>query len=591
MVTFLNDLTSHQKLAVESDADSRVVVAGPGSGKTRTLIAAVRHAIEVEKTPPEHICVITYTNAAADEIARRVIESESEGPFQGSSGLGFCGTLHALCLRLCQEHYALAGLPATISVLDEAQLESIMETVSLEMGVKVPISTKVLPLLSRPDLIEARPGVSRSAPELVAVETHRRLRRAGLVTFDGLLYYGLKVINQLDCPGRYETMDKPGTPVAMPHLWLFTHAFIDEAQDSAQMDWEIYDAMPCFRQFIVGDGDQSIYGFRGAAVHNFNAAADPAEVGKEVFFLETNWRSGHRICNVAQQLIERNKNRIQKATIAAKSGGEVVDVMCENSASELVTVCSAISEYWAPYNETAVLARTNWLANEVAQFLAGKGIPVAKRTLPVVPDDWSRAKALLTALANPFSDFAVLQYLRLLDKTNAAKVKNEAAKEMKSVNALLGMEFGDGNGFDDAALLRHNVSLAGRDRIHAAAHELNNSKPGWSLNDLLLNLRAQEQSAGDVDGEGVYVGTIHSAKGREWHTVFIVGCEEGLLPSSKAGTDIEEERRLMYVAITRAKERVLFTWCKERPQRRGPGAPPGPMEPKTRSRFLTEAGL
>jgi DNA helicase-2/ATP-dependent DNA helicase PcrA len=140
----------------------------------------------------------------------------------------------------------------------------------------------------------------------------------------------------------------------------------------------------------------------------------------------------------------------------------------------------------------------------------------------------------------------------------------------------------------DMPVLQNLLSHESRERLNDACREMS-ANGEWELADLSAYMRSGERQ--QARKEGVYVGTAHSAKGREWDTVFIVGCEEGSFPQAKKDTDVEEERRLMFVAMTRARHRLVLTWCKARPQSRGPNLPPGPLEPRQPSRFIKESGL
>jgi superfamily I DNA/RNA helicase len=220
------------------------------------------------------------------------------------------------------------------------------------------------------------------------------------------------------------------------------------------------------------------------------------------------------------------------------------------------------------------------------------GVPVRRAQEQAEPADWRRTKLLLTVLGNPHNDMSVLAMIRTDEGKDAAvAVKRDAAAKLCSVSEAVGWRYGRGESYDDADLHRHGVSFESRERVHAAVQEL--SRRGeWTIPDLLLHLAAQEGTRRE-EGDGVTCATIHSAKGREWRHVFVVGCEEGVLPSGKAGTpeQVEEERRLMYVAMTRAAETLTLTWCASRPQWRGANMPPGPPQAKEPSRFIREAGL
>lgn len=313
-----------------------------------------------------------------------------------------------------------------------------------------------------------------------------------------------------------------------------------------------------------------------------------------VFVLESNHRCGAAICSAADRLASHNATRLEKRTVPVGTGpGFVREQANANPASELSWLANKVADYSAdPVNaaDVAVLARTNRLADEAAAHLSGLGIPVARDQAPPDPPQWKRTKLLLTVLENPFSDAAVYRLLADLDPAKAKAAKLDAAAKCVGLNESLGFPFGHGGGPSamDVDMLKHGVPPEARERVHEACRELSAKGP-WTIGDLVIYLASQERRAGRQPG--VFAGTVHGAKGREWDHVFAIGCEEGTWPSSRKDADLEEERRLFYVALTRARRSFTASWCRERPQSRGPNVAPGPMEARERSRFIAEAGL
>jgi DNA helicase-2/ATP-dependent DNA helicase PcrA len=549
---------------------------------------------------PESVLVVTYTVAAARELVDRLAKEHGV-----TSKLGFVGTLHSFCLRLCREHHVALGLPERIGVVDDEQVEplllSIMDLMGEKSSTKVALAT--LAASKGGDPLTRLP----SRAELVVRRYHALLLESGMCDFDMLLHHGLRAA-QMAMDGKVP--------------WPYTHVWIDEAQDSSEQDFAIYEAMPCGNKFIVGDDCQSIYAFRDTKVQQFiDVALHKAGKQWTVFKLENNYRSGVVICDTAQRLIEHNVNRIPKVTQAMRPGGSVTVHECDKPADELSYVLEQVqavtkapelvchcgdpikgfaheghtptpveNEPVTPLTEVAILARTNRLCDAVAQHLRANGVPVKQSKPRVKPGDWRRAKLLLSVIDNPFNDMLVLQLLKATPGQDAVHAKRMAEIEMMSVSEALGWPFGKGDGaVSDVDLLRHGLSADSRERIHTACRELSAGGP-WTIPDLLLYLNATEQ-AQEENGEGVTVCTCHAAKGREFQTVIVVGCEEGVLPSGRKDTDIDEERRLFFVACTRAKDNLLLTYCRERPQNRGDAMPPGPMEARSPSRFITESGL
>jgi DNA helicase II / ATP-dependent DNA helicase PcrA len=560
----MSELNAEQLAVVNSDAPRICCVAGPGSGKTHMMCARISRLIK-DGADPRTIIIITYTNAAADEIKKRV---------GNDVRFGFIGTLHSFLLRLLTAQGHLVGLPKSLSVLDDDAKEGIIESIIGELGAKTTVK-KVLPLLKNCDLITMSPHAhlkSFSKSELCAIEYHARLRKSGLLDFDTVLFWGEKLILVLDG-------------------WFYKYVFWDESQDGSDEDFRILEAMPCQHKFIVGDSDQSIFGFRGAKVDNFvKLAVDGmGDVVWEQHRLEINYRCKSRICEVAQRLIEHNSGRVPKQTRAHETGGTVVIESFKSPGEELAFVANELSRSrnrtgmepaeLDDLRETAVLCRTNRLSDAFSAYLEGLGIPVAKKKPVTVPGDWRAARLLLTVMANPFNDLAVHQFLVAAKGKPAADVlRRDAAVNMVS---LYQHAMNDGIGGDvSAGLAAHGISHESRERIHDACRQL---PEGWTIPELIMFLNSGEADAQQI-GDGVFVGTSHSSKGKEWEQVFVCGVEDDQYPGRDA---IPESRRLLYVAIMRAKQRVVICHCAARPQNRG-AAKPGPMEPKLPSRFLKE---
>jgi len=567
----MSELNAEQLAVVNCDAPRILCVASAGSGKSRVGVEWIKRRIDAG-VHPSKIIAISFTNAASNVLQERL----------GSVRLGVNSTLHSFLLRLLQKHPSAIGLPERLSVIDDDAREGIIETIIEELGVKAS-TKKVMECLYDPRLIENARG-SKTKIELVAVEYHRRLRASGLLDFFTVLYHGRRLI---------EVLAKE-----RPELWPYTHCLWDEGQDGSDEDFKIFLAMPCAFKLMIGDPDQSIFGFRGAKPENIVNLAlhKSAEMNNwKVFNLQTNYRCKRKICEAAQSLIEHNQDRIPKQTIANESGGTVVVEAFDNPGAELAFVAHELSRFHSrpdhadsasltELRETAILCRTNPLVETFANYLTGLGIPVAKRKLPVVPADWSTAKLLLTVMANPYCDLAVHQFLVATKGKSADVYRRDAAKAMVSLydhvreHLFAGQVVGLGN------LQLQCLSHESRERIHDTCRLL---PEGWTIPDLMFALKAGEVEAKE-QGDGVHVSTIHGFKGREATTVYLVGFEDEFIPSHRKDADVAAERRLAYVGLTRARQRTVLTWCRARPENRGANVKPGPMTVRTPSRFIFE---
>lgn len=556
-------MNKEQLAVLGAKADRLIVVAGPGSGKTRTLVQAVAKAC-IEHTEPERIIVVSYTVAASREIEGRLRLYMSAGP-----ALGYCGTLHGFMLKLLRKHGPLVGLQENIGVLAEPE-ESVIPDLIKELRFKGSIK-QVMTLLKREDIVSGGVG-SGSASELVAAAYHQRLRENGLLDYDSILHYGLRLVRQL----------------GKENLFPFTHLFVDEAQDSSVIDWLIYEDMPCEKKVWVGDFDQAIYSFRGGSVEQMVCRVTSQLI--TVLPLQMNYRSGSLICKAADKLIAHNSGRAKKLIVPARDDeGWMIARQFRCPASELTFVASDIAtriDGADKAHEFAVLARTNRLASEFALGLAALGVPVSKKKQRDLPHDWKLARLAVSVLDNPWNEFSMYLYLVAREgKVIADQMRSEATLKMVNLGIMyFGLDLRDGL---TAAAVMKCLSMESISRIESAKARL---PIGWRFCDLSMLLASQEDTS-EEEGHGVYCGTIHSAKGREWSRVFLVGFEDGTIPSCRKGTDLEEERRLAFVGVTRAKDSVTLTCCSERPQYRGQNVPPGPLEPKQPSRFIAEMGL
>ena len=555
------ELNPQQSAAVTDPSPRLLVVAGAGSGKTRTLVKRILRTVN-SGVPASSIIVISFTNTAADEFRRRLHPVVP----------GVCSTLHSFLLRLLLKHGGSYGLPVS-GILDEEAKEQTIKRAIQAMGYKGAVKD-IAPLLKRPSLIWPDRGDHPTRSELVAKEYHRILRMDGLVDYDTLLCFGVKFVQRALNP-------------APPAWWGYTHLFADEVQDSAVEDWAIYDGLPVSYRFTVGDLDQSVYGFRNAAPVLFFDRLQGTG-GWSHLKLETNYRSGEAIVAAANRLIAHNPNRVDKQMVATRPGGSVTVKANANPAAEACYILNTLTNLERPDPGSgpvaAVLTRNNRLAHDLSVYLAANGVGVVRPSRPNLPKDWRVTMSLLAALAQPYNDRAVLRYLTLTEGREAAETAQKAAaRAMKSVSMSLGKKFHVEQFAARETLAGFGISEASRELVARVA------APDATVADTYAAAQAigHDESA---SGPGkVVVGTVHSSKGLEFPTVILAGMEEGMFPVRTE--DVEEARRLAYVGVTRAMDQLILTWSETRPQNRGENMDPGPMEPMEPSRFIQELGL
>lgn len=555
-------LNCSQARAVSSDEPNILCVASPGAGKTRVLVERMARLMRGGTRPAELICV-TYTRAAAAEMVRRLAAE-----FGYAVELGYAGTLHGLCLRLVQEWGRAVGYGPRLTVLDAEQADQLLEQSMAEVGCRSS-KTAVKEAIEKNRYTDIR---NLPTPAQVAANRFRQnLMAGGCLTFDLLLSEALRVIVDL----------------VQPHLsrpWPYRHLMVDEAQDSAKIDFEIYEALPCANKFIVGDGDQQIFSFRGADASmllRLNAHPDWTTIA-----LQENYRSDRAICRAANALIRRNQERIAKEIWpVSEKEGEVVCMPCKTSDGEKVFVSGGIRSVTQHGKSVAVLLRYNQHVEEWTRYLESVGIPVVRRQRQARPADWAFCRQTLALLNDPENDLLAYWFVRAKHgPAKADKSRLEAQANGDSLNAYgLHIPADLPIAAYGPILARCGVSAESVALVEQAVAE----QPDLTGSDLLLAL-AQEEEAEQETGEGVIVSTIHGFKGRESAAIFVPCFEDEIIPGRcKREEELAEARRLAFVAVTRARHYLCLSYAQERRPMYGPPAP----QPATPSRFLSEMGV
>lgn len=512
------NLTEWQKMAAESTNPLTLVVAGPGSGKTSTLIARLKWLVQ-RGIDPKEIVAITFTNDAAQEIEKRLQVENSER-------LGFVGTLHSFMLRLLEKN----GQRAT--VIDEEQVLEIVAGLITQhrwKGSAVAVT----------EAIALGPFAhSQGTPlDLIRLDYYQQLRRGNMLDFDSILFYGLSFVE------RSKTLP-------------YSHVLWDEFQDSSLIDAKIFNKLAIPNKFTVGDDCQSLYAFRGGKPSIFIDMLK-SEKGLKVV-LEQNFRSDIAICEAANRLIAHNQNRFEKKTVAVSQKTGSVEIL-PHFGSPVLEMNAIASDIAKQSGSIAVLTRTNALAGELASFLEAVGVKVKRKTVKAWPAGWRVARALLSVLANPDNDAAAYRFLKLSESEKKAnQFKLQALASFTTINQQA-WRYQNTQLSDVSTLFGlHGISLESRHFVEVTIEKL---PAKATINDLLIAL-ARDEGREQDQGEGVTVCTIHASKGREFDTVYLPAFEQGIIPSGRA--DIEEERRCAFVAITRARHRLVITHCQKR---------------------------
>jgi len=628
----LGDLNPPQREAVTHGEGPLLILAGAGTGKTRVITHRIAWLVEAAGAPPHEIVAVTFTNKAAQEMkdrAERLLGDELTG--------AFVGTFHAFCLRVLRAHTRVAGLAPDFVIYDTADQQAVVRQVLREMATPettisprqtlAAISRRKNALVAPGTLADDEPAAGRAPFWARAHELYdAALRRAGAVDFDDLLVEAVRLLR--DNPDVREKL-------ARRIRWLL----VDEYQDTNPPQYALIRLLAEGPRNVscVGDEDQSIYGFRGADIRNIlNFTHDFSDA--RVIKLEQNYRSTGAILGVASSLIRHNRRRRDKTLWTASGQGESILVhLAADDRGEADFVVGELlrrsREAGAPLDELAVLYRTNASSRLIEDRLVAAGIPyrvlgslrfydrkeikdlIAWLRLLVHPDsdqDFLRAagfpprglgertleqlgqvaaragdslfRAARRACAEPAPPGRAARVLTpMLTQVDELTHFAERSTTVAAVQAVI-----DALDYFQQLEKAHPLDHASRAEnvgaLLAAAREHDEAGAVDHLAGFLDRVSLRSDSD-DVRGErGPTLLTVHSAKGLEFTGVVVAGLNEGLFPHALSTGDleeVEEERRLMYVAITRARRFVTLTLSRER---RPFGAPVDAAP----SRFLAE---
>ncbi len=495
----------------DTTSPRRLVLAAAGSGKTKTLVADVVQALDAG-TDPEALVVITFTNAAAEEFRARIAARSTRQP-------GYVGTLHGFCLSLVNRYGSAIGYkPGAVQMIDEeTETLQIMECLKeVNAGAKWTVS-KVREW-------KATGGIAN--PAAIAAKLYmKRLRAASCVDYDSVLFDALRLIQEGYVP-----------PLA--GVW------VDEFQDSGPWDAAIYKALICQRLFVVGDASQSVYAFRGAVVRNIiDLAEDPTW---KTYRLDTNYRCPVIVCEAANRLMQGAPTAAAGCRMTWPEGtprGEIEIITAPTQIAEAAQIAGRLLKEEAM--TTAILVRYNAQVPALVDALTAEGIrsytsASAPRWLPV-------AISALNAIAHPENDFPATAWLRdqfgeSLRAPAAASGKSQVQEAFKALAIT--------DRAPEEQLGAMNLPDEARQAIVQAW------PPGRSIQAVIQAIQ-EAQKAEEPDERTVYVGTLHSFKGRQAERIVLAGMADEIMPAKKTADSLEEERRLFYVGITRT-EKVLW---------------------------------
>lgn len=575
-----------------------LVIAGPGSGKTFVITERTRHLIEKSHIPEDQILVITFTKAAATEMKNRFLTIRNES----RTGVNF-GTFHAVFFTILKHAYHFSAANIVKEDMKYQYMKDIIHKMELEYEDEKDFISDIFSEISlvkgsRIDLgnyysISCSDEVFRNIYE----EYDKRLRKSNLIDFDDMLLYCHELLTE-----RRDILE----------LWQkkFRYILIDEFQDINLVQYEIIRmlALPQNNLFIVGDDDQSIYRFRGAKPEiMLNFPSDYPDCEKIV--LSTNYRSTMNILKASARLVKHNQNRFEKVTQAVKGDGNELVIRHFNTLTEenqtLADEILRLYREGIPLSHMAILVRTTLGSGSLIHKLMEYNIPFQmKDALPNLFDHWIM-KDIISYIRIAMGSSERSLYLQIINRPKRYisrecfdnsvvdldsvrdyyEDKNWVLERIEQLEYDLSMlsrmspfaavnYIRRGIGYEDylkeyadQRRIKPEELIDILDEIQESARDFK-SYDAWfaHMEGYKEELKRQAAENKEHKRDSIMIATMHSSKGLEFKAVFIVDANEGITPHKKAtlAADLEEERRLFYVAMTRAKELLYIFSAKER---------------------------
>ncbi|MDC3175504.1 UvrD-helicase domain-containing protein [Candidatus Pelagibacter sp.] len=609
---YLKNLNGSQKEAVLHLDGPLLIVAGAGSGKTKVLTSRIANIIKEKKAFPNQILAVTFTNKAAKEMQNRV--SNILG--SAAIGLSWLGTFHSICAKLLRKHASAVNLNSNFTIIDtDDQIRLIKNICKAEnIDIKELAPRFILAIIDRwknkgyyPSevIINKKDIYEKTILPLYKIY-QQKLTDLNSCDFGDLILHTVKILeNYSDIREIYSKN--------------FKYILVDEYQDTNFIQSRWLNLLSTKNKNIccVGDDDQSIYSWRGAEIKNF-LEFDKVYENTKVIRLEQNYRSSQNILSVASNLISNNQNRVGKTLTTTMEDGDLVKLYCfKNGKDEAVGVSDEIEKNIKKkfsYNNVAILVRAIFQTREFEERFLKIGMPyrilggtkfyeraeikdcvaylrlihqekddlaferivnnpkraIGDSTLKNIHEfskeqhlnlERASIKMLEQNLIKPKAKIGLTLFINSLNKwRNDLKIKNSS--HIKLLQIVL-----DESGY--SAMLKNKKDLDNENRLENIKELLSAMKEFDNLESFLEHVSLATSVDQEWDGEKVNMMTMHAAKGLEFDVVFLPGWEEGLFPHQKSIEEkgqkgLEEERRLAYVGITRAKQKAIISFSMNR---------------------------
>lgn len=612
----LSTLNDHQKEAIQATEGPVLIVAGAGTGKTMALTYRMAYLIQEKGVDPRQILAVTFTNKAAGEMKERVKNLISSSDVLAGS-VPTMGTFHSICVQILRREIQHLGYESSFVIYDSDDSLALVKRIMKELQISdKQFNPKAIrgAISSAKNILQTVDDVQRTAMNtfqqkvgLVYEYYQKALQKAAALDFDDLIMKTVELFEE------YESVLQK-----YQYRWKYIH--VDEYQDTNTAQYKLVHLLAqAFRNLcVVGDPDQNIYSWRGADITNIlNFTKEYAEA--KVIKLEQNYRSTPFILKAAEEIISQNKSRIDKELWTDKEEGKKVQLIdVDDEKAEADYVLRRVRPYMGQLRNHVVLYRTNAQSRMLEEACLRYGIPYKViggvkfyarkeikdmiaylRLIHNTRDDASFARIINTptrkigaktmeavqrvAVREIASLFQVasghVHGLEMeLSEAKVNQVRSFAAlvEELQAFSrefpvSTLIREILHRTKYDQMLMMEKDVGqtrLENVQELMTVAKKYDELEPGVGLATFLEEV-ALVSDTDELQGSEDYLTlmTVHSAKGLEYEHVYIVGLEEGIFPHSRSAFDpeqMEEERRLMYVAMTRAKENLHLLWARRR---------------------------
>ncbi|MCW8896369.1 ATP-dependent helicase [Sulfurimonas sp.] len=622
MEKIFEKLNDSQTRAVKQSEGPVLILAGAGSGKTTTIVSRLAYLVESLGIPASNTLTLTFTNKAAKEMRERASAMMNNPAYPPL----LC-TFHKFGLLFLKFNIHLLNRQNNFVVIDTDDKKRIIKKINSEIPTPLiasEISRYKNSLLTPDDAYKQAEAFNYQQIAKVYEEYEAYLLENNLVDFDDLIALTYRLL-----------VENP--ELAKKTSQKYNYIMVDEYQDTNELQLKLLQKL-CSEHnnlCVVGDDDQSIYGWRGAHIRNI-MEFDQDFAGTSIFKLEENYRSREPILKVANSLIEHNRSRLGKKLLPTRGGGEDVTILNSNDENEearkIAAKISKLLDSGVSAADIAVLYRVNVLSRSIEEGLNRSGINYKLvgglrfydraeikdlisyiRVITNFHDDFSFKRIInkpkrglgkasvdkieMAAHANDTSIFEFIKKTSLADLEALVRKKNAKTlkvfvKDIANVaKTITDSTYNFIDILEDTFHLKDIYKgmpdeadrILNMDEFYGLFRDFVKKTPEASLDEFLNELTLQSEQD-QVEGESIYMMSIHASKGLEFDHIFIIGLEEGFLPLVGDGSDLEEERRLGYVSFTRAKDTLTLSHAASRFYK-------GRRSDLQKSRFFNEAGL